>query len=107
MEFAELALGKGILTFLLESILQDHLIHDLATENASPSEKLFTYSIEFLEYHCSAAPITLHYGPPFVGLPDLSAIFIPKDRFTQKIDKLTILKKWRIAKKYCFGIKFV
>jgi len=107
MEFVELALGKRILTFLIESILQDHLIHDLATENASPSEKFFTYSIEFFEYHCSAASVTLHHRPPLYDLPALSAIFVPKFRFTQEIDKLTILKKWRIRRKYCLGREFV
>jgi hypothetical protein len=60
VEFNELTFRKGILTFLFEPILQNYFIHDLAAENTSPSEKFFTYSIEFFEYHCSAAPITLH-----------------------------------------------
>jgi len=69
VEFTPLAFGKGTLTFLLESILQDHFVHDLAAENTSPSEKFFTYAIEFFEYHSSATSITLHDRPPFLDLP--------------------------------------
>jgi hypothetical protein len=93
IECTPFAFGKGTLTFLFESILQDHFIHDLAAENTSPSEKFFAYSIEFFEYHRSAASITLHVRPPFLDLIEGLAIFVPKISFSQKIDKLTILKE--------------
>jgi CobQ-like glutamine amidotransferase family enzyme len=66
VEFTQLSYGKGILTFLLESILQDHFIDDLATENASPSEKFFTNTIELFEDHGSATTIALHNNLQFL-----------------------------------------
>jgi hypothetical protein len=76
-ESIQLAFGKGTLPFLFESILQDDLVNDLTAENASPSEKFLTNAVEFFEYHCSAASITLHDEPPFAELAELSAIIIP------------------------------
>jgi len=66
VEFTQIAFGKGILPFLFESILHDYLINDLSTENASPSEKFFTNTIEFFEDHCSTTTITLHIRPPIL-----------------------------------------
>jgi hypothetical protein len=85
MEFTELAFRKGILTFLLESILQDHFVHNLAAENASPSEKFFTYPIEFFEYHCSAASIALHNKPPSLDIRDSKSNFYTKSQLYSEI----------------------
>jgi len=85
MEFIQVAVGKGILRFLFEPILQDHLVNDLTAKNASPPEKFLTNAIEFFEYHCSTAPITLHYRPPLFELGGLSAIFIPTVIFCKNI----------------------
>jgi hypothetical protein len=60
LEFIQLAFGKGTLPFLFEAIFQDNLINDFTAENASPSEKLFTNSVEFFKNHFSTASITLH-----------------------------------------------
>jgi hypothetical protein len=57
---------KGFSSLLIESILQDHLVNDLSTKDASPSEKLFTNTIEFFEDHGSATTMTLHKKPPIV-----------------------------------------
>jgi len=101
-------LGKGILPSLFESILHDHLVDNLSTENASPSEKLFTYTVEFFEDHGSTTTIALHNNkPPILKLFKLKAIFIPKVRFSQNIDKLLIFKKLRIGREYGLSRKFV
>jgi hypothetical protein len=55
---------KRISSLLIESILQDHLVNDLSTEDASPSEKLFTNTIEFFEDHGSPTTMTFHNKPP-------------------------------------------
>jgi len=73
--FIKFALGKGTLPFLFESILQDNFVNDLTAENASPSEKFLTNAVEFFEYHCSAAPITLHDEPPFPELVTISNFY--------------------------------
>jgi hypothetical protein len=97
VEFTQSAFWKGTLAFLLASILHDHLINDLATENAPPSEKLFADPIEFLENHCPTAPVALHIRPPFLEFARITAIFVPKLKFTYEINKLTVAKKWRIG----------
>jgi len=68
VEFVQVVFGKGILCFLFEPILQDDFVNDLAAKNASPPEKFLTNAIEFFEYHCSSAPVTLHHAPPLVEL---------------------------------------
>jgi hypothetical protein len=107
VEFTQLASGKGMSPFLFESILQDHFINDLAAENTSPSEKFFANAVKFFEDHCPTASITLHDEPPILKLVKFRAIFIPKFKFTQNIDKLTILKKRGIERKDCLEGEFV
>jgi hypothetical protein len=68
MEFIQLVCRKGILLFLFEPILQDNLVNDFTAENTSPSEKLFTNSVEFFEYHFSSAPMALHGIPPLLAI---------------------------------------
>ena len=49
------------LTFpLLETIFNDYVINDLATENASPAEEFFGEAKKLLVDHDSAATIALH-----------------------------------------------
>jgi hypothetical protein len=66
VEFTQIGFRRGILSFLFESILHDHLINDLAAENASPSEKFFTNAVEFFEDHGSTTTMTLHIRPPIL-----------------------------------------
>ena len=72
--------GKGVLAFLLESILHDHLINNLATENASPPEKFFAYTVKFFEDHYSATTMTLHFTPPILKLIEFRSNFHTKGR---------------------------
>jgi hypothetical protein len=99
VEFTQSAFWKGNLPFLLESIFHDHLINDLATENAPPSEKFFTYTIKFFENHCPTTSVALHNRPPFLEFGKFRAIFIPKLKFAYKINELTVLKKQRIGRR--------
>jgi len=98
---------KEILPLLPESILHDHLINDLATENAPPSEKFFADTVEFFENHCPTTSMALHNGPPSLEFDKFTAIFIPKFTFTYEIDRLAVLKRWRIGRKWCLEEKFV
>ncbi len=107
VEFTQSAFWKGILPFLLESILHDHLIDDLATENAPPSEKFFADTVEFLENHCPATSVALHDKPPFFEFVRITAIFVPKLKFAYEINKLTAYKKWRIGRRWFLEGKFV
>jgi len=99
--------GRENLSFLLESILHDHFINNLATENASPSKKFFADAVEFFENHCSTTSIALHNKPPFLKFADLSAISVPILKFTYKINILIVLKKLRTGEKWCLEGKFV
>jgi hypothetical protein len=81
-----LALWKGILPFLFQSILHDHLINDLATENAPPSEKFFADTVEFLENHCPTTSVALHNRPPFLKFVETKAIFVPELKFAYEIE---------------------
>jgi hypothetical protein len=107
MEFVQSVCRKGMLLLLFEPILQDNLIHDLAAENASPSEKLFAYSVEFFENHCSAAPIALHDGPPLLNLGGLLAIFVPIMIFNKNIKELWNWRKGRMPERCCLAHKIV
>jgi len=66
IKFILFSYGKGVLAFLLESILHDHLINDLAAENASPPEEFLAYAIKFFEDHYSATTMALHFTPPIL-----------------------------------------
>jgi hypothetical protein len=107
VEFTQSVFWKGMLPFLLESVLHDHLINDLTTENAPPSEKLFADTIKFLENHCPTTSVALHNRPPFLEFGTLRAIFIPKLKFAYKIDGLSVFKKRRIGRKWFLEGKFV
>jgi len=63
---------------MLESILQDHLVNDLSTKDASPSEKFFTYTIEFFEDHDPTTTMTLHNKPPIFELYEIISNFHTK-----------------------------
>jgi hypothetical protein len=91
VEFTQSAFWKGILAFLFEPILQYHVIHDLTTENASPSEKFFANTVKLFENHCSTTSMALHDRPPYLKLGKFSANFVPKLKFTYEIDKIIIL----------------
>jgi hypothetical protein len=99
VKFTQSAFWKGILAFLLDSILHDHLINDLTTENAPPSEKFFADTVEFLENHCPTATAALHIRPPFLEFVSIAAIFVPKLKFTYEINKLTVSRKWGIGRR--------
>jgi len=107
VEFTQSAFWKGNLPFLLESIFHDHLINDLATENAPPSEKFFADTVEFFENHCPTASIALHNRPLFLEFDKFTAIFIPKFKFSYEIDRLAVLKKWRIGREWFLEENFV
>jgi hypothetical protein len=61
-------MGKGILSLFFKSILKYHLVNDLSAEDASPSEKFFTYTVEFFVDHDSTTTMTLHNRPPIIKL---------------------------------------
>jgi hypothetical protein len=54
---------KGLLSPSV-SILRNHLINNLSTENASPPVKLFLFPIEFLINHFPTAAMTFHTVTP-------------------------------------------
>jgi hypothetical protein len=54
------ALGRGILSVLTESILKNHLVNNFSAGNASPSKKHFGCTIEFFQDHYTATSQTLH-----------------------------------------------
>jgi hypothetical protein len=57
-------LGKKGLPFPSSSILRNHLINNLSTENASPPVKLFLFPVEFLINHFPTAAMALHVATP-------------------------------------------
>jgi len=57
-----LSARRGISALLFKPIIEDHLVNDLSAKDASPAEKLFTDTIEFLEDHCTTASMTLHFN---------------------------------------------
>jgi hypothetical protein len=77
---------EGNLSFLLESILHDDFINNLATENAPPSEKFFANTVEFFEDHCPATSVALHNRPPVLEFVKITAIFVPKLEFINEIE---------------------
>jgi hypothetical protein len=107
VEFTQSVFWKGTLAFLPESVLHDHLINDLATENAPPSEKLFANTVEFFENHCSATSVTLHNRPPFLEFAKVKAIFVPKLKFAYEINKLAIFREWRMERRWFLEGGFV
>jgi hypothetical protein len=54
--------GQGISPLLLMPIFQDQLVNDLSAEDASPSKKFFTYTVELLIDHNPATSMTFHKG---------------------------------------------
>ncbi len=54
------------LPLLGEAVLQDHGIKDLSARDAFPSEKMFTYAVEFLVDHDSAATMAFHNNLPSI-----------------------------------------
>ena len=50
------------LTFRSESVLQDNLVDNLSTGNASPSEIVFGLSVELFISHWTTATTTFHHG---------------------------------------------
>lgn len=60
VEFTQSAFWKGNLPFLFHSIFHDHLIDDLAAENAPPTEKLFANAVELLKDHFPTTSMALH-----------------------------------------------
>jgi hypothetical protein len=57
-------LRKKGLPFPSISILRNHLINDLSTENASPAVKLSLFRVEFLINHFPTAAMTPHTATP-------------------------------------------
>lgn len=51
---------KGISTALPESIFKNYLVDDLTAQNAAPSKKFFTGTIEFFEDHNPTTTMTFH-----------------------------------------------
>jgi len=60
MNLKSQSFGKGMSSLLFKSIFQDDLVNNLSTKYAPPSEKFFTYPIEFFVDHNTTASITFH-----------------------------------------------
>ena len=55
---------KNLLSILLISILQDHLIDNFSTDNAPPSKKISIFTGEFFVNHGPIASMTFHGSLP-------------------------------------------